>query len=238
MDLLFNHFTLKTTFSSGINELEKGILLQFSSQNHPRNQKECNQAQKLQHKMKLNLDMAKKRLDFHLNLENKKSQSVLKHLSLPRNAKPPSELSGPSKSRASRKEERRSCYGGPYTPQPARKTHKRCSSSAETHSLSRNRRNSISGLSSSKKQADNSKFMKVNTSRQLGILMKCPLFPPPDRDERDDRGGRPVQLWRHRRAGLGQTGSAGDSHPALSQVGIIFQYLAKVTDSCCLLSAN
>ena len=171
MDLLFNHFTLKTTFPAGINELEKGILLQFSSQNHPRNQKECNQAQKLQHKMKLNLDMAKKRLDYHLNLENKKSQSVLKHLSLPRNAKPPSELSGPSKSRASRKEERRSCYGGPYTPQPARKTHKRCSSSSsETNSLTRNRRNSIpTALSSSKKQADNSKFMKVNTSRQLGI---------------------------------------------------------------------
>ena len=165
MDLLFNHFTLKTTFSSGINELEKGILLQFSSQNHPRNQKECNQAQKLQHKIKLNLDMAKKRLDFHLNLENKKSQSVLRHLSLPRNCKPPSELS--SKSKSSRKEERRSCYGGPYTPQPARKTHKRCSSSSsETNSLTRNRRNSIptnTGLSSTKKHADNSKHMKVKS---------------------------------------------------------------------------
>ena len=136
---------MKTISPSGINELEKGILLQFSSQNHPRNQKECNQAEKLQHKMKLNLDMAKKRLDYHLNQENKKSQSVLRHLSLPRNSKPPSELSSSSssKSRGSRKDERRSYYGGPYTPQPARKTHKRCMSSSESQSLTRTRRNSI-----------------------------------------------------------------------------------------------
>merc|ERR1712088_1207407 len=156
-------------YKKGINELEKGILLQFSSQNHPRNQKECNQAQKLQHKMKLNLDMAKKRLDFHLNLENKKSQSVLRHLSLPRNCKPPSELS--SKSRSSRKEERRSCYGGPYTPQPARKTHKRCSSSSESHSLTRNRRNSIP--TNTKKQADNSKFMKIVMSEMIEEAVQC-----------------------------------------------------------------
>jgi len=161
-------------YKKGINELEKGILLQFSSQNLPRNQKECNQAQKLQHKMKLNLDMAKKRLDYHLNLENKKSQSVLRHLSLPRNCKPPSELS--SKSRSSRKEERRSCYGGPYTPQPARKTHKRCSSSSESHSLNRNRRNSIpinTGLSSTKKVADNSKFMKIVMSEMIEEAAQC-----------------------------------------------------------------
>ena len=168
--------------------------------------------------------MAKKRLDYHLNQENKKSQSVLRHLSLPRNSRPPAELSGSSKVRSSRKEERRSCHGGPYTPQPARKTHKRCLSSSETNSLTRNRRNSNptnTGLSSSKKHGDNSKFMKVsNDSDSWKIILKIPLFPPPDRDERDDRGGRPVQVWRHRGAGVGKAGSAGDSHPPLSQVGI------------------
>jgi len=163
-------------YKKGINELEKGILLQFSSQNHPRNVKECNQAQKLQHKMKLNLDMAKKRLDYHLNQENKKSQSVLRHLSLPRNSRPPAELSGSSKVRSSRKEERRSCYGGPYTPQPARKTHKRCLSSSETNSLTRNRRNSNptnTGLSSSKKHGDNSKFMKIVMSEMIEEAVQC-----------------------------------------------------------------
>lgn len=59
--------------------------------------------------MKLNLDMAKKRLDYHLNLENRKSQSVLRHLSLPRNAKSPAEL---SHGRAGKKEDRRGHYAG------------------------------------------------------------------------------------------------------------------------------
>ena len=90
--------------------MEKGILLQFTSQNQNNNPKECHQAQKLQHKMKLNLDMAKKRLDYHLNVENRKSQSVLRHLSLPRNAKPPAEMS--STNRGGKKEDRRGHYAG------------------------------------------------------------------------------------------------------------------------------
>jgi hypothetical protein len=36
------------------------------------------------HQMKLNLDMAKKRLDWHTLAATRKSQPVLKHLSLPR----------------------------------------------------------------------------------------------------------------------------------------------------------
>lgn len=60
--------------------------------------------------MKLNLDMAKKRLDYHLNLENRKSQSVLRHLSLPRNTKPPASIEGTT--RASRREDRKSYYAG------------------------------------------------------------------------------------------------------------------------------
>jgi hypothetical protein len=38
----------------------------------------------LSHQMKLNLDMAKKRLDWHTLAATRKSQPVLKHLSLPR----------------------------------------------------------------------------------------------------------------------------------------------------------
>ena len=97
----------------GINELEKGLLLEFSS-TQSKIQKDCHQAQKLQHKMKLNLDMAKKRLDYHLNLENRKTQSVLRHLSLPRHSKPPTQ--SPSDNRINaRREERKSHYaGGPF----------------------------------------------------------------------------------------------------------------------------
>ena len=93
----------------GINELEKGILLEFSS-NQSKIQKDCHQAQKLQHKMKLNLDMAKKRLDYHLNLENRKTQSVLRHLSLPRNSKPPP--ADVSSRVTGRRDERKSQYAG------------------------------------------------------------------------------------------------------------------------------
>ena len=111
--------------------------------------------------MKLNLDMAKKRLDYHLNVENRKSQSVLRHLSLPRNAKSPAEMSSGQR-RSCKKEERRGHYAGPYTPQPVRKTHKRCMSSSESLSFNKNRRNSIpstTGISNNKKPSD--KFMKV-----------------------------------------------------------------------------
>ena len=55
---------------------------------------------------------------------------------------------------------------GPYTPQPTRKTHKRCMSSSESHNISRTRRNSIpcnTNISNNKKPSDNSKYMKVKT---------------------------------------------------------------------------
>ena len=48
-------------YKRGISELEKGILLDFGL----KDSKESLHARKLQHKMKLNLDMAKKRLEFH-----------------------------------------------------------------------------------------------------------------------------------------------------------------------------
>ena len=73
-------------YKRGISELEKGILLDFGL----KDSKESLHARKLQHKMKLNLDMAKKRLEFHRLGESKRAGSVgLRHLSLPRNCKPP-----------------------------------------------------------------------------------------------------------------------------------------------------
>jgi len=144
-------------YKKGINELERGILLEFKS-NQSKIQKDCHQAQKLQHKMKLNLDMAKKRLDYHLNLENRKTQSVLRHLSLPRNSKPPpNDVS----SRVTRRDERKSQYAGPYTPQPSRKSHKRCMSNTEGLSQPRSRTNSIPSAMYSRKPTDNTKFMKI-----------------------------------------------------------------------------
>lgn len=139
-------------YKKGISELEKGILLDFDSNSS----KECHQAKKLQHKMKLNLDMAKKRLNYHQLNQNRKSQSVLKHLSLPRNMKAsaPAEVINLQKTPSRRDK-------GPYTPQPPRKTHKRCMSGSDT--LPRNHRvrtNSTPSISSSKK-SDNSKFMAV-----------------------------------------------------------------------------
>ena len=60
-------------YKKGISELEKGILLQFESE-----ARESQKARKLQHKMKLNLDMAKKRLDWHLvNQERKRKGLIL-----------------------------------------------------------------------------------------------------------------------------------------------------------------
>ena len=139
-------------YKKGINELERGILLDFDSSSN----KECHQAKKLQHKMKLNLDMAKKRLDYHQLNQNRKSQSVLKHLSLPRNMKAPTQTEVINPQKPTNRRDK-----GPYTPQPARKAHKRCMSGSDT--LPRNHRvrtNSTPSISSSKK-IDNSKFMSV-----------------------------------------------------------------------------
>jgi len=139
-------------YKKGINELERGILLDFDSSSN----KESHQAKKLQHKMKLNLDMAKKRLDYHQLNQNRKSQSVLKHLSLPKNMKAPTQTEVINLQKPSSRRDK-----GPYTPQPARKAHKRCMSGSDT--LPRNHRvrtNSTPSISSSRK-SDNSKFMAV-----------------------------------------------------------------------------
>eukprot|EP00090_Calanus_glacialis_P026495 TRINITY_DN41711_c0_g1_i1.p1 TRINITY_DN41711_c0_g1~~TRINITY_DN41711_c0_g1_i1.p1 ORF type:complete len:610 (-),score=129.72 TRINITY_DN41711_c0_g1_i1:86-1915(-) len=140
-------------YKKGINELERGILLDFNCGSN----KECHQAKKLQHKMKLNLDMAKKRLDYHQLNQNRKSQSVLKHLSLPRNMKAPAQTEVINLQKPSSRRDK-----GPYTPQPTRKSHKRCMSGSDT--LPRNHRvrtNSTPSLSSREKKSDNSKFMAV-----------------------------------------------------------------------------
>ena len=155
-----SHFSSSVTFIKyifpGIGELEKGLLLEFSS-GQANIQKECQQAHKLQHKMKLNLDMAKKRLDYHLNLENRKSQQVLKHLSLPKNMKPPTHNHTDQKIR----KEDKKVYSGPYTPQPTRKTHKRCLSSSDNHSVPRTRTNSIPTSVYNNKKNVQDKFMKI-----------------------------------------------------------------------------
>ena len=56
---------------------------------------------------------------------------------------------------------------GPYTPQPARKSHKRCLSSAESSSVPRARTNSIpTAVYSRSKPSDNTKFMKASIFRK------------------------------------------------------------------------
>ena len=109
-------------YKRGINELEKGILLEFDKKDN----RECSQAVKLQHKMKLNLDMAKKRLNYHQLQENRKSQSVLKHLSLPRTG------GKGGAGEVGRAGGRRDRHQAPLTPQPSRKFHKRCMSGSDT----------------------------------------------------------------------------------------------------------
>ena len=56
---------------------------------------------------------------------------------------------------------------GPYTPQPSRKSHKRCMSSSDSQNVPRARTNSIPTAVYSKKPTDNTKFMKVPISTTL-----------------------------------------------------------------------
>ena len=61
---------------------------------------------------------------------------------------------------------------GPYTPQPARRSHKRCLSSSETVAPPRPRTNSIpSSVYSKKAGHDSSKFMKVGRCVSTGCLL-------------------------------------------------------------------
>jgi spastin len=102
-------------YNKGIKELENGILLSFVRNSGIPELKEHIQARKLQHKMKLNLDMAKKRLDWHNLNVARKSQPVLRHLPLkpavPANAK---------------ENKKRDLIKSTYTPPPTRRHHQHC----------------------------------------------------------------------------------------------------------------
>lgn len=144
-------------YKKGISELEKGITLDFGS----KGSKECLHAMKLQHKMKLNLDMAKKRLEFHRLAETRKSQTqVLRHLSLPRNSKPPRTESTSSLHKAGKREKKEVC-----TPPPTRRyrreygTEGRRESMAGCETLPKNYR--VRSSSASGKMSDHTKFMRV-----------------------------------------------------------------------------
>jgi len=148
-------------YKQGINELEKGIMLDFGG----KETKESLHARKLQHKMKLNLDMAKKRLEFHRLAENKRTAGTvgLRHLSLPRNCKPPTKQE--TGAQKVHKREKSSTY----TPPPTRRYKKeggegRRESMSGYETLPRNyrtRSSSASSGTSSKKGAESNKFMKI-----------------------------------------------------------------------------
>merc|ERR1719225_86191 len=121
--------------------------------------------------MKLNLDMAKKRLDYHLNTETRRSGGGLRHLALPRPHGTPRQAR-----RGSRETETRANlqHSGPYTPQPARRSHKRCLSSSETVAPPWPRTNSIpSSVYSKKAGHDSSKFMKIVMSEMIESGKGC-----------------------------------------------------------------
>lgn len=102
-------------YNKGIKELESGIILRFDATNGISEIKEHIQAKKLQHKMKLNLDMAKKRLDWHNLNVARKSQPVLRHLPVKTN------LYGKEI-----KKNKRDSLKTSYTPPPIRKHHQHC----------------------------------------------------------------------------------------------------------------
>ena len=150
-------------YKRGISELEKGILLDFGL----KDSKESLHARKLQHKMKLNLDMAKKRLEFHRLGESKRAGSVgLRHLSLPRNCKPPTRAEPHGVQKVGKREK-----SSTYTPPPTRRFRRegtndgRRESNSGCETLPRNYRtrssSASSSSSSSKRAAESSKFLKV-----------------------------------------------------------------------------
>ena len=163
-------------YKRGINELEKGILLDFGL----KDSKESVHARKLQHKMKLNLDMAKKRLEFHRLGESKRVGSVgLRHLSLPRNCKPPPTKHDPhSVSKVIKREK-----SNTYTPPPTRRYRRegandgRRESNSGCETLPRNYRTRSSSASSSsassKKAAESSKFLKVVMDEIIEEAASC-----------------------------------------------------------------
>ena len=161
-------------YKRGIGELEKGILLEFGL----KDSKESLHARKLQHKMKLNLDMAKKRLEFHRLGESKRAGSVgLRHLSLPRNCKPPTK-SEHTVHKVSKREK-----SNTYTPPPTRRYRRegvndgRRESNSGCETLPRNYRTRSSSASSSsassKKAAESSRFLKVVMDEIIEEAASC-----------------------------------------------------------------
>ena len=163
-------------YKRGISELEKGILLDFGL----KDSKESLHARKLQHKMKLNLDMAKKRLEFHRLGESKRVGSVgLRHLSLPRNCKPPTRAEPHHGVQKVGKREKSSTH----TPPPTRRFRRegtndgRRESNSGCETLPRNYRtrssSASSSSSSSKRAAESSKFLKVVMDEIIEEAASC-----------------------------------------------------------------
>jgi spastin len=161
-------------YKTGISELEKGITLDFGK----KETKESLHACKLQHKMKLNLDMAKKRLEFHRTSESKRTagQVGLRHLSLPRSCKGGSTGAGGLQKVARR--ERNPLY----TPPPTRRYRReggaegRRESNSGCETLPRNyRARSSSGSSGSgpRKGSDQAKFMRVVMDEIIEEAASC-----------------------------------------------------------------
>jgi len=140
-------------YKKGIQELERGILMDFKDDDL----KEHQQARKLQHKMKLNLDMAKKRLDWHTLNATRKSQPVLKHLSLPRSCKAPTSASHQNVNKVNRREK------STYTPPPTRRIHhKDCVPQAvNSETLPRNYKLRRSSSTASNRLSKDTKFMQI-----------------------------------------------------------------------------
>ena len=157
-------------YKRGISELEKGILLDFGS----KETKESLHAMKLQHKMKLNLDMAKKRLEFHKLSESRRVSGTMRHLSLPRNSKPPASSSVTSLQKASRKEKSQT-----YTPPPTRRYRRegaegRRESLGGCETLPKNyRARSASSGAASKRNSDHTKFMRVIMDEIIEEAASC-----------------------------------------------------------------
>ena len=160
-------------YKKGVSELEKGILLDFGE----KETKESLHARKLQHKMKLNLDMAKKRLEFHKQGEARRASGSLglKHLSLPRNCKPPAVT---SLQRSGGKRPGKETY----TPPPTRRYRReagepRRESLGGGDTLPRNYRarssSASSGSSSKKSSSDHTKFMRLIMDEIIEEAASC-----------------------------------------------------------------
>lgn len=158
-------------YKKGILELEKGITLDFGK----KETKECLHARKLQHKMKLNLDMAKKRLDFHKLGESRRASGSLglRHLSLPRNSKPPTKTEGSHLQKVAKREKKDT-----YTPPPTRRYRREANADTRRTSMSgcetlpRNYR-TRSSSASSRAAVEQTKFIKIIMDEIIEEAASC-----------------------------------------------------------------